>query len=76
MQQTYRTASNQIQANLWASSEQAVVLAPSRAALQPFMSDRRWSAANADGVKPWTDDYTDIFGALLRHGMGQVNAAR
>jgi len=76
MQQTYRTASSQSQANVRAAGEQAVVLARSRAALEPFMSDRRWKASDANGVKPWTDDYTDIFGALIRHVGEQRNAPR
>jgi hypothetical protein len=76
IQQTHITATNQTKANLWTSSEQAVLLAPSRAALEPFMSDRRWKASDANGVQPWTDDYTDIFGALVRHGREHMNAAR
>ncbi|MFI4975812.1 MAG: fused MFS/spermidine synthase [Caulobacterales bacterium] len=51
---------------IWASSEQAVIVANSRAALAPFLADPRWSTADAEGVQPWTDDYTDLFGALVR----------
>jgi hypothetical protein len=75
MQQTYRATTTDSQANVRSSSD-VVVLAPSRAALEPFISDRRWKASDANGVKPWTDDYTDIFGALIRHVGEQRNAPR
>jgi len=61
LQQKYRTGGL-----LWASSEDAVVVGASPSALAPFLADSRWSKADAGGVKPWTDDYTDLFGALIR----------
>jgi hypothetical protein len=51
---------------VWASSEDAVIAGRSSAALAPFLADRRWTKADAGGIEPWTDDYTDIFGALVR----------
>jgi hypothetical protein len=59
---------------VWASSEQAVIVGQSRAALAPFLSDPRWSIADAEGVKPWTDDYTDVFGAFMRNLRGPQRA--
>jgi hypothetical protein len=68
LQQTRMAEGDGIKANIWSASEEAVILGKSGAALGYFASDRRWSRADASGVKPWTDDYTDLFGALLRHG--------
>jgi predicted O-methyltransferase YrrM len=50
----------------WESSEDAVVLAPTPQGLAPFVADPRWQAPDDHNVAPWTDDHTDIFGALLR----------
>jgi predicted O-methyltransferase YrrM len=50
----------------WAATEDAVVFARTRAALAPFEADRRWTKADPEGVRPWTDDYTNLFGALVR----------
>jgi hypothetical protein len=49
------------------SSEDAVIVARSRAALTPYISDPRWSLAQSNDVRTWTDDYTNLFGALVRH---------
>jgi hypothetical protein len=43
-----------------------VIFAKSPAALAPFSADARWTRANAGGVRAWTDDDTNLFGALLR----------
>jgi hypothetical protein len=51
---------------MWESSEAALILARSPAGLAPFSADPRWRPATAGGVRPWTDDYTDLFGALVR----------
>jgi len=50
----------------WAATEDAVIFAKSKAALEPFEGDRRWTNADPRGVRPWTDDYTNLFGALVR----------
>ena len=76
LQQNHKVPGANSQSELWNANEQAVLIGKNRAALEPFASDRRWSRADADGVKPWTDDYTDIFGALVRHGTEQAGAAR
>ncbi len=52
--------------DMWESSEDAVILARSPAGLAAFARDGRWRAADAHGVPPWTDDYTNLFGALVR----------
>ncbi|MFI4933715.1 MAG: spermidine synthase [Caulobacterales bacterium] len=51
---------------LMAADEDAVIVGKSAASLQPFAGDPRWTVANAGGVAPWTDDYTNLFGALVR----------
>jgi hypothetical protein len=53
-------------ATYWAAREDAVIFARSPAALAPFMADRRWTRADPQGVRAWTDDYTNLFGALVR----------
>jgi predicted O-methyltransferase YrrM len=51
---------------LWESSEDAVILARDAAALAPFLADARWKPVPAPRVRAWTDDYTNLFGALVR----------
>ena len=48
------------------ADEDVVIVAKSAAGLAPFVHDRRWSKADPAGVRPWTDDYTNLFGALVR----------
>jgi hypothetical protein len=50
----------------WTATEEAVIFAKTPAALAPFANDRRWTKADPQGVRPWTDDYTNLFGALVR----------
>ena len=50
----------------WPSPEDAVIVARTPAALARFAADPRWKATDAQGVRPWTDDYTNLFGALWR----------
>jgi hypothetical protein len=48
------------------ADENAVMLGKSAASLAAFAADRRWSPIDPQGVAPWTDDYTNLFGALTR----------
>ena len=48
-----------------------VLAARSHQALQPFAHDPRWSAVDTHGVRPWTDDYSNVLGALVRHWQGE-----
>ena len=50
----------------WPSPEDAVIVARSPAGLAAFAHDPRWEATDPTKVKPWTDDYTNLFGALWR----------
>ncbi len=54
----------------WESSEDAVILARTPAGAAPFAADPRWKTEGTDGVAPWTDDHTDLFGALVRRLEG------
>ena len=48
------------------TAEEAVIVARNPAALAPYRSDPRWTPAQSHGVRVWTDDYTNLFGALVR----------
>jgi hypothetical protein len=50
----------------WPSPEDAVIVARSPAGLAAFSHDPRWQATDPTKAKPWTDDYTNLFGALWR----------
>lgn len=50
----------------WPSPEDAVIVARSPAGLARFAHDRRWQPTDPDRVRPWTDDYTNLVGALWR----------
>lgn len=51
---------------VWESHEDAVVIGRSPAALAPFATDNRWRPAEPTAARPWTDDYTNLAGALWR----------
>ncbi|MGA0600442.1 fused MFS/spermidine synthase [Caulobacter sp. KR2-114] len=51
--------------------EDALIITRSEAALAPFRADRRWVAVQPDGVRAWTDDYTNLFGAMVRRLKGR-----
>jgi hypothetical protein len=50
----------------WESDEDAVIIGRTPAALAPFASDPRWRPADPTRVRPWTDDYVNVAGALWR----------
>ena len=47
------------------SSEDALVIARSPQALAPFAADARWSPIDPTRARAWTDDYTNLIGALI-----------
>ncbi len=63
--QHYRPDRNADRAG-WPSAEDAVIVARSPAGLARFANDKRWQPTQPDKVRPWTDDYTNLFGALWR----------
>jgi hypothetical protein len=62
--QSYRPSD--AEAALWASPEDALLVARSSAAFERFKGDARWRDTQPNLVRPWTDDYTNLAGALLR----------
>ncbi|CAN5774698.1 fused MFS/spermidine synthase [soil metagenome] len=49
---------------LWESSEDALIIARNEQALAAFAADPRWKPSEPALVRPWTDDYTNLVGAL------------
>lgn len=48
------------------ASTEVVVMSPTSEGLEPFRIDARWREDLETDVRPWTDDYVDLFGALVR----------
>ena len=48
------------------ASTEALVIAPTQAGLAPFRADPRWRELQPTEVRPWTDDYVNLFGSLVR----------
>ncbi|MES2034651.1 MAG: fused MFS/spermidine synthase [Pseudomonadota bacterium] len=48
----------------WESGEDVLIVAHSAEALAEYQADNRWTPADSRGTKPWTDDYTNLVGAL------------
>ncbi|HZV83540.1 MAG TPA: fused MFS/spermidine synthase, partial [Brevundimonas sp.] len=48
------------------ASTEALVLSPTPEGLADFRADPRWKAVGGTAVRPWTDDYVNLFGALQR----------
>ncbi|WP_340645847.1 fused MFS/spermidine synthase [Phenylobacterium sp.] len=49
---------------LWESSEDVLIVGRNEKALAAFAADPRWKPTEPVLVKPWTDDYTNLVGAL------------
>lgn len=49
------------------ASTEALVLSPTPEGLAAFEADPRWKQLADTEVRPWTDDYVNLFGSLLRH---------
>ncbi len=48
------------------ASTEALVISPTEAGLADFRTDARWRELADTSVRPWTDDYVNLFGSLLR----------
>src|SRR5262249_9203022 len=44
---------------------EAMLIGRSREALAPFLVDTRWKSADDHGRRAWTDDYTNVTGAIV-----------
>jgi SAM-dependent methyltransferase len=60
--QEYKSSRGQF----WESDEDAVIIGRSPAALARFADDGRWKPGDPTKARPWTDDYTNLPGALWR----------
>ncbi|WP_271166263.1 spermidine synthase [Brevundimonas intermedia] len=64
LHQIYRERPEAVQMS--ESSTEALVIGKSEAALAPYRADPRWRKLEATEVRPWTDDYVNLFGSLVR----------
>lgn len=48
------------------ASTEALLIGKSQASLKGFGEDARWSKLSPTTVRPWTDDYVNLFGSLVR----------
>lgn len=48
------------------ASTEAVIISPTPEGLADFAADSRWKAPMETSVRPWSDDYVNLFGALWR----------
>ena len=53
------------------ASTEAMILSPTEAGLTRVRADPRWATLPETAVKPWTDDYVNLFGSLWRHFRGR-----
>jgi hypothetical protein len=63
LQQAYRPPNAVLEVD---PSEDAIIVARSAAALAPYRLDRHWAPAMSHGIRMWTDDYSNLFGAMVR----------
>jgi spermidine synthase len=63
--QFFRASPEQSKAG--ASSSIVVLVSKSQATLDRARATGLWSDLEADGVRPWTDDYSNIIGAMIDH---------
>jgi SAM-dependent methyltransferase len=49
---------------LWESSEDALIIGRNAAPLAPYAGDPRWTPTDPSRARAWTDDYTNVPGAL------------
>lgn len=49
------------------ASTEVLILSPTEEGLAEFVADKRWENLPDPKVRPWTDDYVNLFGSLWRH---------
>lgn len=47
-------------------AEDVIIVGRDKAALEAFRNDWHWRVPEAQGVAPWTDDYTNLVAAMVR----------
>jgi len=55
----------------WDSSEDAVIVAKAHAPLAGFLASGKWRPADPFKARPWTDDYTNLAGAMYSNLKGR-----
>ena len=60
----------------WESGEDALIVAGAAAALAAYEADARWTKPAAGATRPWTDDYTNLAGALVAQVKDRWAAGR
>ena len=53
------------------ASTEVLILSPTPKGLAEFVADKRWENLPDPKVRPWTDDYVNLFGSLWRHLKAQ-----
>jgi hypothetical protein len=48
------------------ASTEALIISPTEAGLADFRGTSDWTPSPATSVRPWTDDYVNLFGSLWR----------
>ena len=64
LHQIYRQDANA--PDMQEASTEALIVSPTEAGLATFRGDARWSSPEPNTVRPWTDDYVNLFGSLWR----------
>jgi spermidine synthase len=54
------------------ASTEALVISPTAEGLADFKADGRWRKLEPTKVRPWTDDYVNLFDALIRSMKARV----
>ena len=54
------------------ASTEALVISPTAEGLADFKADGRWRKLESTKVRPWTDDYVNLFDALIRSMKARV----
>ena len=49
------------------ASTEAMILSPTPEGLAEFLDQPQWATLAETDVRPWTDDYVNLFGSLWRH---------
>lgn len=63
--QFFRTDGLELENRMTALPSDVVLIARSEADLARLANDDRWQPLPSDGKRPWTDDFTNIIGAIL-----------
>jgi hypothetical protein len=57
------------------ASTKSVIIAKTPEALAAWTAGQDWKPVDTQGVRPWTDDYTNILGAMIAHMRQPAPAA-